>query len=92
MPFKSREDIYTTKTFENAEEAATFVTAIASSFKQQGYKVAEMNVRESYGYGPMPMKLDEEEDRPSMYVGTVGAYKETEKPQQEDKPTEAKVN
>lgn len=92
MPsFKSREDIYTTKTFESAEEATAFVGAIAQGFKAQGYKISTMEIREAMqGYGLRP-NVDEEE---SFYVGQVAAYKEVEK--KEDAPSTdeapAKVN
>lgn len=82
MAFKSREDIYTTKTFDNAEEATTFVSVIAQSFKSQGYKISNMEIREAVGgYGPR------QEDEEHFYVGQVAAYKDVEK--KEDAPSNA---
>jgi hypothetical protein len=77
--FNSREDIYTTKTFPTTEEAATFVSVIAQSFKQQGYKITEMSIREYHSYD---VKSD-------VYIGTVAAFKEQEAKVKEDaKPEE----
>lgn len=66
--FNSREDIYTTKTFPTTEEAATFVSVIAQSFKQQGYKITEMSIREYHSY----------DVKSEVYIGTVAAFKEQE--------------
>ena len=88
MSFKSREDIYTTKTFDNAEEATAFVSVISQSFKAQGYKISTMEVREaSNGYGPR-------EDEDTFYVGQVAAYKEVTKKEDATSSEEApaKVN
>lgn len=92
MTFKSREDIYTTKTFESAEEATAFVGAIAQGFKTQGYKISTMEIREAMqGYNMRP-NTDEEE---TFYVGQVAAYKEVEKKEDAPSSTEeapSKVN
>lgn len=85
--------MYTTKTFQTAEEASSYVTVVAAALKQQGYTIQEMTVRE----GRMPVSFNtpaSEIDDTLIYGATVAAYKEdaVQEKKEEEAPAVPTVN
>lgn len=74
--FKSREDLYVTKTFETAVEAHNYVTTKIKEMQDLGLTISRMEVIEGYSYGRVAIPDIAASDE-RCYVGSVSGYKET---------------
>lgn len=86
--FKSREDVYNSKTFETQEEALDYVKQQNDIMKKSGYVVMDMGIREIYDYQSQPATNIPGEHVPAGYAGTIAAKKEAASEDNEATTTE----
>ena len=81
--FKSREDVYHSKSFETQEEALVYIKNMNDALKKSGYMVMDMGVREVFEYQQTSAVAQALEHVPVGYAGTIAAKKEAASEQTE---------